>query len=59
MVNARQTQEIRPTALGKTQIVGVIDDAREIRVFVVDPNRQTMRLAVDPARKVGPIGTHG
>ena len=48
--DAGGAEEFRAPALHEAQIIGVIDDAGEIGVFVIDADRQDMHLAVECAR---------
>ena len=49
VMDARQPQEIRPAALGEFQVIRVIDDAREVRVLVVNADGKLVELPLDPA----------
>src|SRR5262249_49487984 len=51
--HARFAEELGAAALHVAQIVGVIDDAGQIGVFVVDAQRQDMRLALEAAETRG------
>src|SRR5262245_63632017 len=61
MVVAKQAQKIRAAALAPTQVAGVINQAREIRVLEVDPNRQHMPAPAgvrnEFAGKIGPAAS--
>src|SRR6185295_332564 len=47
MIGADQPQIIRAPAFHEAQIAGVINDAGEIRVFVVDAHRLTVPAVMD------------
>src|SRR5262245_4137492 len=42
MLRSEQAQMVGAASLHETQIVGVIDDARKVRVLVIDANRHDM-----------------
>src|SRR5438874_21186 len=48
--NARQTEEFGAAALHIAQVIGVIDHARKVGVFVIDADGQDMGLAVEMAQ---------
>ena len=48
-LDAGRPQELGPPALEEAQVVGVIDDAGEVGVLVVDPHRQHVLAAVERA----------
>jgi hypothetical protein len=58
VVNPEQPQAVRPAALAELQVIGVIDEAGEIGVLVVHPDRQDMRLALDAPGQIGPAFSH-
>ena len=50
MMNSGQAQEVAAAALEEAKVIGVIDDAGEVGVLVIDAQRQQMLTAVDAAR---------
>lgn len=51
-----KTQKIGAPALEKAHISAVINDAGEIRIFIIDADRQDMNAIVKTAGKIGPGG---
>src|SRR5690606_23881969 len=54
VIDARQPQEIGAAPLRETQIARMVNDAREIRVLVIDAHRQYMAPPLDAPGKIGP-----
>ena len=53
MIRAEQPQVVRSAALHEAQVVGVIDDAREISVLVIDTHLHVMAPVADDAVERG------
>ena len=62
MIGAEQAQMIGAAALHEAQIVGMIDDAGEVGVLVIDAHRHDMtavaEFAVEPASSPRHAGVH-
>ena len=49
VADAGDPEEVAPAALEIAQVVGVVDDAGEVGVLVVDPDREHVLAAFEPA----------
>src|SRR5690606_17649284 len=55
LVDAEQPDEIRAPALHEAQVARVINEAREIRVLVIDADRQPVLAIDDLSRQMMPV----
>ena len=57
MVDAEQAQEVGAAALAPAQVGGVVDQAGEVGVLEIDPDRQDVTAALDPPGEIGPVAS--
>ena len=59
VIGTEQAQIVGAAALHEPQIIGVIDDAREVGVLVIDPHRHEVAATADLAVETAPVEVKG